>query len=82
MFCVVGSLQAEGGIFACTFDQTGSRFITCEADKTIKIWKEDLQAVSVLLTCVHLRYIEQLRLEVNSLFVLCFLSRTRSYIFV
>jgi pleiotropic regulator 1 len=36
-----GSLDSEAGIFASTFDQTGSRLITCEADKTIKIWKED-----------------------------------------
>jgi len=36
-----GSLEAEAGIFASTFDQSGSRFITCEADKTIKFWKED-----------------------------------------
>jgi len=44
----VGSLQAEGGIFACSFDQTGSRLITCETDKTIKMWKEDPNAVSVM----------------------------------
>jgi len=36
-----GSLDAEAGIFASTFDMTGSRLITCEADKTIKFWKED-----------------------------------------
>lgn len=39
-----GSLTSEAGIFASTFDQTGSRLITCEADKTIKIWKEDENA--------------------------------------
>ncbi|KAG2173898.1 hypothetical protein INT44_000011 [Umbelopsis vinacea] len=39
-----GSLDAEAGIFASTFDHTGSRLITCEADKTIKIWKEDEDA--------------------------------------
>lgn len=39
-----GSLDAEAGIFASTFDQTGSRLITCEADKTIKFWKEDPDA--------------------------------------
>ena len=39
-----GSLDSEAGIFATTFDQTGSRLITCEADKTIKIWEEDLDA--------------------------------------
>jgi pleiotropic regulator 1 len=26
------------------YDQTGSRLITCEADKTIKVWKEDEDA--------------------------------------
>eukprot|EP01104_Vermistella_antarctica_P011900 TRINITY_DN3369_c0_g1_i1.p1 TRINITY_DN3369_c0_g1~~TRINITY_DN3369_c0_g1_i1.p1 ORF type:complete len:505 (-),score=91.08 TRINITY_DN3369_c0_g1_i1:130-1644(-) len=36
-----GSLASEAGIFASTFDKTGSRFITCEADKTIKFYKED-----------------------------------------
>jgi pleiotropic regulator 1 len=40
-----GSLESESGIFASTFDHTGSRLITCEADKTIKIWKEDETAV-------------------------------------
>lgn len=33
-----GSLDSEAGIFALSFDQTGSRLITCEADKTIKIY--------------------------------------------
>lgn len=27
------------------FDQSGSRLLTCEADKTIKIYKEDENAV-------------------------------------
>jgi len=40
-----GSLESEAGIFACTFDRTGLRLITCEADKTIKIWREDPNAV-------------------------------------
>jgi pleiotropic regulator 1 len=39
-----GSLDSEAGIFACGFDLSGSRFITCEADKTIKIWWEDEDA--------------------------------------
>jgi pleiotropic regulator 1 len=39
-----GSLDSEAGIFATEFDQTGSRLITCETDKTIKIWKEDEEA--------------------------------------
>lgn len=36
-----GSLDSEAGIFAMTYDKSGSRLITCEADKTIKIYKED-----------------------------------------
>jgi len=36
-----GSIDSEAGIFASTFDQSGTRLITCEADKTIKIYKED-----------------------------------------
>lgn len=36
-----GSLENEAGIFASVFDRTGSRLITGEADKSIKIWKED-----------------------------------------
>ncbi|CAN1281160.1 Protein pleiotropic regulatory locus 1 [Linum perenne] len=39
-----GSLESEAGIFAACFDMTGSRLITCEADKTIKMWKEDENA--------------------------------------
>ena len=39
-----GSLDAEAGIFAAAFDATGSRLVTAEADKTIKIWKEDAAA--------------------------------------
>lgn len=39
-----GSLDAEAGIFALAFDQTGSRLISGEADKTIKFWKEDERA--------------------------------------
>eukprot|EP00736_Rhodelphis_marinus_P008322 Rmarinus@m.24475 len=39
-----GSLESEAGVYACTFDRTGSRLITGEADKSIKIWKEDPDA--------------------------------------
>jgi len=39
-----GSLDAEAGIFAAQFDLSGSRLITCEADKSIKIWKENSDA--------------------------------------
>ncbi|XP_055536394.1 pleiotropic regulator 1 isoform X2 [Wyeomyia smithii] len=36
-----GSMDSEAGIFSMTFDMSGSRLITTEADKTIKIYKED-----------------------------------------
>ncbi|KAI5304699.1 pre-mRNA-splicing factor prp46 [Ascosphaera pollenicola] len=39
-----GSLEAEAGIMAATFDKTGLRLIVGEADKTIKIWKPDDEA--------------------------------------
>jgi len=39
-----GSMDSEAGIFALCFDQSGSRLITAEADKTIKIYKEDDEA--------------------------------------
>lgn len=39
-----GSIDSEAGIFASTFDKSGSRLLTCEADKTIKIYKEDENA--------------------------------------
>lgn len=40
-----GSLDAESGIFAMTFDQTGSRLLTAETDKSIKVYREDENAV-------------------------------------
>lgn len=39
-----GSLDSENGIFAMTFDKTESRLITTEADKTIKLYKQDEEA--------------------------------------
>ncbi|XP_059429994.1 protein pleiotropic regulatory locus 1-like [Corylus avellana] len=39
-----GSLDSEAGIYAISYDLTGSRLITCEADKTIKMWREDENA--------------------------------------
>ncbi|CAG9837346.1 unnamed protein product [Diabrotica balteata] len=36
-----GSMDNEAVIFSMTFDNSGSRLITTEADKTIKIYKED-----------------------------------------
>ena len=43
-----GSLDSESGIFALTFDHSQSRLITCEADKTVKIYKEDDTAVCLI----------------------------------
>ena len=42
-----GSLDSESGIFSMTFDMSGSRLITTEADKTIKIYREDDSAVRI-----------------------------------
>ncbi|CAH1432611.1 unnamed protein product [Lactuca virosa] len=39
-----GSLDSKAGIYALSYDMTGSRLVTCEADKTIKMWKEDENA--------------------------------------
>lgn len=39
-----GSIDSESGIFAMTFDRSGSRLLTAEADKTIKVYKEDEEA--------------------------------------
>ncbi|XP_065343996.1 pleiotropic regulator 1 [Cloeon dipterum] len=36
-----GSMDSEAGVYAMTFDHSGSRLITTDADKTIKIYKED-----------------------------------------
>ncbi|KAF3787431.1 pleiotropic regulatory locus 1 protein [Nymphaea thermarum] len=39
-----GSLDSEAGIYALSYDVTGSRLVSCEADKTIKMWKQDEMA--------------------------------------
>lgn len=39
-----GSMENEAGVFALTFDHSGSRVITCEADKTVKMWRQDPEA--------------------------------------
>lgn len=41
-----GSIDSERGIFGMTYDKSGTRLITAEADKSIKMWKEDPDAVS------------------------------------
>lgn len=39
-----GSMDSEAGVFSVTFDRSGTRLITTEADKTIKVYKEDESA--------------------------------------
>ncbi|KZF26308.1 WD40 repeat-like protein [Xylona heveae TC161] len=39
-----GSLDAEAGVMSSMYDRTGLRLICGEADKTIKIWKQDEDA--------------------------------------
>jgi pleiotropic regulator 1 len=39
-----GSLDAEAGLMSSIFDRTGLRLICGEADKTIKVWKQDENA--------------------------------------
>ncbi|KAH0463733.1 hypothetical protein IEQ34_006519 [Dendrobium chrysotoxum] len=39
-----GSLDSEACIYALSYDVSGTRLVTCEADKTIKMWKEDEMA--------------------------------------
>ena len=41
-----GSLDSEAGVFKACFDMSGCRLLTAEADKTIKMYKEDETAVS------------------------------------
>lgn len=38
---VTGSLDSERSVLCSTFDVTGTRLITGEGDKSIKIWKQD-----------------------------------------
>ena len=42
-----GSIDSETGVFALTFDQSGSRLLSGDADKSIKIYKEDENAVII-----------------------------------
>uniref|UniRef100_A0A8R1TTZ5 Uncharacterized protein n=1 Tax=Onchocerca volvulus TaxID=6282 RepID=A0A8R1TTZ5_ONCVO len=39
-----GSIDSEAGIFAFTHDRSGFRLFTLEADKSIKMYKEDEEA--------------------------------------
>ena len=64
-----GSIDSESGIFSMTFDRSGSRLLATEADKTIKIYKEDESAVSFLHFCSNTLLVE-LDLSINFYFFL------------
>ena len=49
-------MDSEAGVYAMTFDESGSRLITCDADKTIKIYKEDETAVSIPFPFLSFRF--------------------------
>lgn len=40
-----GSLSSEAGVFASTYDKTGLRLITGNADKSIHVYAQDDEAV-------------------------------------
>lgn len=42
-------MDSEAGVFAMAFDHSGTRLITAEADKTIKLYREDDTAVRIFL---------------------------------
>ena len=39
-----GSLESESSIFGLAFDKSGTRLISAECDKSIKIWQENPEA--------------------------------------
>lgn len=77
-----GSLDSESGIFACMFDKSESRLITAEADKTIKVYKEDDTAVSnaaMFKTSYKLRFSFQEEESEHPVFYLLFLQTEESH---
>lgn len=46
-------MDSEAGVFAMAFDHSGTRLITAEADKTIKLYREDDTAVSIFCIIKH-----------------------------
>lgn len=52
-----GSMDSEAGVFAMAFDHSGTRLITAEADKTIKLYREDDTAVSLLFLEYNINYV-------------------------
>lgn len=47
-------MDSEAGVFAMAFDHSGTRLITAEADKTIKLYREDDTAVSIFLDIISI----------------------------
>lgn len=67
-----GSIDSENGIFALTWDQSGSRLLTAEADKSIKIYKEDDSAVST-------QFVLQIEAPHVRLKIICIMWTCKSY---
>lgn len=49
-------MDSEAGVFAMAFDHSGTRLITAEADKTIKLYREDDTAVSTFLDVLRINH--------------------------
>lgn len=75
-----GSIDSERGIFALCFDKSGSRLITAEADKSIKMWKEDPEAVSFLEKIMEFFYFTSFQKILDFIFNTKILSRPRKHI--
>lgn len=62
-------MDSEAGVFAMAFDNSGTRLITAEADKTIKLYREDDTAVSILLKVSRINYWFYFTLNTITIFV-------------
>lgn len=74
-----GSLDSESGIFACMFDNSESRLITAEADKTIKVYKEDDTAVSYTIKLNSVSLLDPRRQKIILITVFYFLQTEESH---
>lgn len=64
-------MDSEAGIFSITFDISGTRMITTEADKTIKVYKEDNTAVCTFckyIKCSAITKTKKLHIYINCLY--------------
>lgn len=61
-------MDSEAGVFAMAFDHSGTRLITAEADKTIKLYREDDTAVSILLLNIKFDLLNVESLETKHIF--------------